>query len=203
MQRRLSSLILVVMFHLLGAAVTFAAEFEPAQLILNARSQIGVTVRYDPSYRQLEYPNGDVPIAGGVCTDVVIRSLRGQKLDLQQLLHEDMRKHFADYPKNWGLKRADANIDHRRVPNLQRYFTRQGWALKLPTAPKHRAIDEFQPGDLVTWMLPGNLPHIGIVSDQTTLFSGRYLVLHNVGRGTQEEDALEAWPQTGHFRVVR
>jgi uncharacterized protein len=183
------------------AQTALAAKFSADQLITSARAQIGVTTRYDASYRKLKYPGGDVPIEGGVCTDVVIRALRGQGVDLQQLVHVDMQKHFDLYPKNWGLKRPDAHIDHRRVPNLQRYFSRRGWALKLPNDAKKRAVDALQPGDLVTWMLPGNLPHIGIVSDQRGFFSGRYLILHNVGRGTQEEDVLEAWPQTGHYRL--
>ena len=177
------------------------AQFSAAQLVSDARGQIGVTTRYDASYQKLDYPNGDVPISGGVCTDVVIRSLRHQGFDLQQLLHEDMRLHFAKYPKLWQLKGPDKNIDHRRVPNLQRYFTKRGWALKLPDSAGARAVDAFMPGDLVTWMLPGNLPHIGIISDKKTFFGGNYLVLHNVGLGTQEEDALASWPQTGHFRV--
>lgn len=177
------------------------AQFSAAVLVSDARSQIGVTTGYDARYQRLDYPNGDVPISAGVCTDVVIRSLRHQGIDLQQLLHEDMRRHFSKYPKLWQLKGPDKNIDHRRVPNLQRYFTRRGWALKLPDNAKALAVDAFMPGDLVTWMLPGNLPHIGIISDQKTFFGSKYLVLHNVGQGTQEENVLTSWPQTGHFRV--
>jgi len=177
------------------------AQFSASVLVSAARSQIGITTGYDPRYQRLDYPNGDVLISSGVCTDVVIRGLRHQNINLQQLVHEDMRAHFAEYPKLWQLKRPDKNIDHRRVPNLQRYFIRQGWALKLPSNKQAHAVDMFMPGDLVTWMLPGNLPHIGIISDKKTFFGNRYLVLHNVGQGTQEEDALGSWPQTGHFRV--
>lgn len=177
------------------------AQFSAAKLVSDTRSQIGVTTRYDASYQKLDYPNGDVAIGGGVCTDVVIRGLRHQGFDLQQLLHVDMRAHFAQYPKLWRLKGPDKNIDHRRVPNLQRYFTRQGWALKLPDSAAARAVDTFMPGDLVTWMLPGNLPHIGIVSDKKAFFGSNYWVLHNVGQGTQEQDVLASWPQIGHFRV--
>ena len=196
------STVAVILSALLSLVSSLAhAQFSAAQLIRDARSQIGVTTRYDASYQRLEYPNGDVPISGGVCTDVVIRALRLQSIDLQRLLHEDMRAHFASYPQRWQLKRPDKNIDHRRVPNLQRYFTRQGWALKLPDRAGARAVDAFQPGDIVTWMLPGNLPHIGIVSDKKTFFTSTYLVLHNVGQGTQEEDALANWPHTGHFRL--
>lgn len=180
-----------------------AASFSTEKLIASARSQIGVTLRYDPSYRQLEYPMGDVPIEFGVCTDVVIRALRGQGIDLQALVHADMRAHFAEYPKNWGLKRTDRNIDHRRVPNLQRYFIRQNWQLKLPTNIKAAAIDALLPGDFVTWMLPGNLPHIGIVSDRFERNSLRRLVIHNVGMGTREEDVLDEWPMTGHYRMPK
>ena len=190
--------IIIIMIALSALA---HAQFSGTQLISAARKQIGVTTGYDARYQRLDYPNGDVPISSGVCTDVVIRGLRHQNIDLQQLVHEDMRAHFAEYPKLWQLKRADKNIDHRRVPNLQNYFTRRGWALKLPVSAQARAADEFVPGDLVTWMLPGNLPHIGIISDKKASGGGNYLVLHNVGQGTQEEDALDSWPQTGHFRV--
>lgn len=179
-----------------------AASFSTEKLIASARSQIGVTLLYDPSYRQLAYPMGDVPIQVGVCTDVVIRALRGQGIDLQALVHADMRAHFAEYPKTWGLKRTDRNIDHRRVPNLQRYFIRQKWQLKLPSDKKAAAIDALQPGDFITWMLPGNLPHIGIVSDRFERSGVRRLVIHNVGMGTQEEDVLESWPMTGHYRAA-
>ncbi len=197
--RHVLAIILIALSNLVASLAQ--AQFSPAQLVRAARSQIGVTTRYDASYQKLDYPNGDVAIGGGVCTDVLIRALRLQSIDLQRLLHEDMRAHFADYPKLWQLKRPDKNIDHRRVPNLQRYFTRQGWTLKLPDSARAQAVDAFLPGDIVTWMLPGNLPHIGIISDKKTFFTSTYLVLHNVGLGTQEEDALANWPQTGHFRV--
>ncbi len=190
-----------IILMLLALSALAHAQFSAIQLIGAAREQIGVTTGYDARYQRLDYPNGDVPITSGVCTDVVIRGLRHQNIDLQQLVHEDMRAHFSEYPKLWQLKSPDKNIDHRRVPNLQRYFTRRGWALKLPVSAHARAVDRFTPGDLVTWMLPGNLPHIGIISDKKTSAGGDYLVLHNVGQGTQEEDALESWPQTGHFRV--
>ncbi len=193
--------VLTIMLSSLALPSLALAQFSAAKLVGDARSQIGVTTGYDARYQRLDYPNGDVAIKSGVCTDVVIRALRQQGINLQQLLHEDMRAHFADYPTLWQLKRPDKNIDHRRVPNLQRYFTRRGWALKLPTSNQARAVDAFTPGDLVTWMLPGNLPHIGIVSDQKVPTGGNYLVLHNVGLGTQEEDVLAAWQQTGHFRV--
>lgn len=58
-------------------------------------------------------------------------------MDLQRLVHEDMKAHFAAYPQHWGLTRTDRNIDHRRVPNLRRYFKRRGYALPAPpTTPK-------------------------------------------------------------------
>ena len=194
--------VLGLIFLLLHAAGASAqSRFSPELAVQAARAQIGVTLAYDPSYQRLDYPGGDVPLAGGVCTDVVIRALRGQGIDLQRLVHEDMRAHFSTYPANWGLKRADRNIDHRRVPNLQRYFQRMGWALPLPKSQTAVAA-ELQPGDLLSWMLPGNLPHIGMVSDQRTARGQRYLILHNVGAGTREEDVLLAWPLTGHYRIV-
>ena len=154
-----------------------------------ARSQIGRTVRYDPAYTALDYPMGDVPIAKGVCTDVVIRALRQQSIDLQQLVHQDMKANFPAYPNRWGLKRPDPNIDHRRVPNLEVYFTRHGWAVQ----------DGYRAGDIVTWRLAGSgLPHIGIVSDRKQ--GDTPLIIHNIGAGTREEDILFHHEIVGHFR---
>lgn len=176
-----------------------AAPLAPAShgiaLVAAARKQIGVTVGYDPAYVRLRYPGGDVPASRGVCTDVVIRALRTRNIDLQQRVHEDMRAHFAKYPKKWGLRGPDSNIDHRRVPNLQTWFDRQDWSVPITS----RAAD-YRAGDLVTWMLPGNLPHIGIVSDRRTMIGGTPLILHNIGRGTREEDILFDHPITGHYR---
>lgn len=168
------------------------AAFSPQKLVEDARSQIGVTRYYDAAYTKLDYPLGDVPKVKGVCTDVVIRALREQKLDLQQLIHEDMRQNFARYPKKWGLKSTDRNIDHRRVPNIATYFTRKGYAVS----------GEFLAGDVVTWDLGKGQTHIGIVSDRKTA-AGVPLIIHNIGRGTQEEDILHRFKLTGHFRLPK
>lgn len=159
-----------------------------------ARQQVGVTVEYDPAYVSLDYPGGDVPQDRGVCTDVVIRALRLLHLDLQQAVHEDMKAHFSAYPQLWGLKRPDKNIDHRRVPNLQTYFTRRGWKLPVSKNPA-----DYRPGDLVTCIVAGKLPHIMVVSDRRAE-DGTPLIIHNIGSGTQEEDCLFAFPLTGHYR---
>lgn len=159
-----------------------------------AREQIGVTVGYDPAYRQLAYPGGDVDQSTGVCTDVVIRAFRALGDDLQVRVHEDMRRHFDAYPKLWGLHSTDRNIDHRRVPNLQTFFTRHGRKLAI----SNRAVD-FEPGDIVTWRLSNGLPHIGLVSDRRN-HEGVPLILHNIGAGAQEQDLLFAFEITGHYR---
>jgi uncharacterized protein len=162
--------------------------------VASARAQIGVTVHYDPTYVRLAYPGGDVPADRGVCTDVVIRAFRTQGLDLQRQLHEDMQAHFAQYPRYCGLRGPDPNIDHRRVPNLQRWFERRRWQLDISNdAAAYRA------GDLVTWDLGGNVPHIGIVSERKTMF-GTPLVIHNIGDGTREENILFDYRITGHYR---
>jgi uncharacterized protein len=155
-------------------------------------------VQYNGAYFIIPYPNGDVPAQYGVCTDVVIRSYRSVNVDLQQLVHEDMVKHFNSYPskKMWGLNHTDKNIDHRRVPNLQIFFTRHGQS--LPTATNAKL---YLPGDLVTWLLPGNLPHIGIVSNKVAS-SGNPMIVHNIGRGPQLEDKLFDFPITGHYRYA-
>jgi uncharacterized protein YijF (DUF1287 family) len=168
-----------------------------AGIVQAAREQIGKTVAYDPSYRALDFPGGDVPMEAGVCTDVVIRALRvSLGMDLQKLVNEEMRQAFAEYPNNWGLKKPDRNIDHRRVPNLQTYFKRKGWA--LPAAKDAKA---YQPGDLVTCIVPPNLPHIMVVSDRVNPL-GQPLIIHNIGSGTREEDRLFEFKITGHYRIV-
>jgi len=180
----------------LALAGPVLAGSEPSRLALAAREQVGVTVTYDPSYVALEFPGGDVPRDRGVCTDVVIRALRDAwGIDLQLAVNRDMKADFAAYPALWGLSRPDRNIDHRRVPNLQALLSRIGAELPLTEDPV-----PYLPGDIVTWMLPGNLPHIGIVSDQRAA-DGTPLVLHNIGSGAREEDILFAFPMTGHYRI--
>lgn len=169
----------------------------PARLVAAAEAQIGVTVTYDAAYARLAYPGGDVPRDRGVCTDVVIRAYRDAfGIDLQRLVHEDMKANFARYPRAWGLSRPDPNIDHRRVPNLQAFFRRQGRALPADAAPSG-----FAEGDLVTQMLPGNLPHIAIVTGRAG-GSGAPLVVHNIGGGARREDRLLDFPVTGRYRFI-
>ena len=166
-------------------------------IVRAARSQIGKTTSYDPSYVGLSYPGGDVPLEKGVCTDVVIRALRGAvNLDLQKLVHEDMKIEFAAYPDIWGLTKPDPNIDHRRVPNLKTYFNRRGFSL-----PVTRLADDYLGGDLVTCIVGRNLAHIMIVSDKKAS-DGVPFVIHNIGSGTKEEDRLFEFPITGHYRVT-
>lgn len=165
------------------------------RLVAAARRQVGVTLRYDPAYTVLAFPNGDVDRVKGVCTDVVIRAFRDAfALDLQALVNADMRANFGAYPKNWGLGRPDRNIDHRRVPNLATFWRRQKAAV-----PVTDVAADWRPGDIFTQMVGGRLPHTGIVSDRKNT-TGTPLVIHNIGGGTREEDALFAHPLTGHFR---
>jgi len=154
-----------------------------AKIAQAAIAQVGVTTIYDSSYAQLRYPGGDVPKNRGVCADVIVRAFRDIGVDLQVALHEDMRDHFAAYPRMWGLRSPDANIDHRRVPNLMKYFDRRGKGVS----------GDFQAGDVVAWRLPNGLYHIGIVSAPDR-------VVHNIGYGAQNEDVLHAWKIIGHYR---
>lgn len=155
-------------------------------------------VRYDPTYFVIKYPGGDVPSEVGVCTDEVIRSYRALDVDLQQLVHEDMKSNFALYPRKWGLKKPDTNIDHRRVPNLMVFFERQGAA--------HPVTDDardYKPGDVVTWDLSGGLTHIGIVvAVPSEADEQRLQIVHNIGAGPKMEDVLFNWKITGHYRFT-
>ncbi|WP_373684588.1 DUF1287 domain-containing protein [Acinetobacter sp. YH12057] len=166
--------------------------FNATQMVTDARSQIGKTLYYDPAYTALRYPMGDVPLIKGVCTDVIIRALRQQGIDLQQAIHEDMKANFKQYPQKWGLKSTDKNIDHRRVPNIQTWMQRQGYVIK---------DKQYLAGDIVTWDLGRGLVHIGVVSDRKVKASDVPLIIHNIGEGTQEEDILHAYQITGHYRV--
>jgi uncharacterized protein len=183
---------LLVLLVLTAASAAFA---DPPKLVNAARLQTLSAAVYDGSYARVGYPMGDVPANRGVCTDLVIRAYRAIGIDLQVLVHEDMRAHFDLYPRLWGLRQPDRNIDHRRVPNLQRFLERA--EAKIRTT---QAATAYLPGDLVTWMLPGNLPHIGIVSDRRATGSGNPLIIHNIGAGPAEEDMLFAYPITGHYR---
>ena len=167
-----------------------------SRLIAAALEQTTRHVVYDGSYRRIAYPGGDVPPNIGVCTDVVIRAYRAVGLDLQERVHLDMKQAFAAYPRTWGMKAPDPNIDHRRVPNLQVFFRRAGAELTV----SDRAAD-YVAGDLVSWRLPGNLPHIGIVSDRRSA-AARPLIVHNIGRGPELEDMLFGFPITGHYRYL-
>ncbi len=165
-------------------------------LVAAARAQIGVTVAYDPAYESIPYPMGDVDRSKGVCTDVVIRAYRDALgIDLQALVHEDMRAAFAAYPKTWGLRRPDPNIDHRRVGNLRVFFARNGEAFAPSEAP-----GDYAPGDLVAQIVPPNLPHVAIVSDRTAADGLTPLILHNIGDGTREEDRLFEFEIVGRYR---
>jgi uncharacterized protein YijF (DUF1287 family) len=167
----------------------------PRQLVAAALERTAHRVIYDGRYRALAYPGGDVPDSLGVCTDVIVRSYRAVGIDLQERIHLDMTADFAAYPPLWGLTRPDPSIDHRRVPNLQVFFRRHGTALPPSDDP-----DAYRPGDIVTWLLPGNLPHIGLVADRRTPEGARPLIVHNIGRGPRLEDALFTYPITGHYR---
>lgn len=176
------------------AAPALTASPRAARLIGMARRQVGLTLTYDSAYTQLAFPNGDVTREKGVCTDVVVRAYRDAfAMDLQALVNADMRAAFAAYPKKWGLRAPDRNIDHRRVPNLRTWFARHRAELPIPTDGWG-----WQPGDIFTSIVGGTGTHIGIVSDRRGARSP--LIIHNIGGGAQEEDALLAWPITGRYR---
>ncbi len=173
----------------ISTSASFALKLSAAALNLTNDK-----VAYDPAYFSIQYPNGDVPADKGVCTDVVIRAYRKLGIDLQKAVHEDMAANFNIYPKIWGLKKTDTNIDHRRVPNLMTFFSRHG--NKKPIS-QNKA--DYQPGDIVTWNLEGNLTHIGIVVNKLSDDKQRFLIVHNIGRGQELSDCLFEFAMTGHY----
>jgi uncharacterized protein YijF (DUF1287 family) len=200
---RLAFLALLLAF----CATTSWAQTRPAEtraqqeflkrLVAAAMERTHHVVRYDGAYVQIPYPGGDVPADTGVCRDEIIRSYRAVGVDLQKEVHEDMEQNFSLYPRKWRWlsARTDSNIDHRRVPNLMTFFSRKGDALPITSEGR-----DYFPGDLVTWDLGGGVPHIGMVIDQKSLTSGRFLIVHNIGQGPKMEDVLFHWKITGHYR---
>lgn len=168
------------------------------KLIEGAREQSGVTVNYDPAYVAISYPNGDVPIETGVCSDVLVRAFRKAGVDLQKEVHEDMLRAWSEYPKTWGASRPDTNIDHRRVLNLMKYFERKGKSVAITDQR-----DDYKPGDIVSWNLTTGVPHIGIVVNEWSNESNGYLIAHNIGSGAKIEDVLFNWKITGHYRYFK
>lgn len=159
-----------------------------------AISIIDPNVKYTPDYVSIKYPNGDVPAKTGVCTDVVIRAYRKLNIDLQKEVHEDMKANFSKYPKTWGLKTTDKNIDHRRVPNLEVFFARKGKKLEVT-----QNASDYKTGEIVTWMINGKLPHIGIITNKKSRDGKRPLIVHNVGGGQVLEDCLFSYEIVGHY----
>jgi len=146
---------------------------------------------YDPAYYKISYPNGDVP-SGGACTDVIIRVLRENGMDLQQLIHEDMLAHFDEYPHKWGLTAPDANIDHRRVPNIMKYFERMGYS-----KPTTYNLNDYKPGDIITWMLSPGTTHIGIYLENGDVY-------HNMGPQARiDRNFLFEHQIIGHYNIKK
>ncbi|MCX7550123.1 DUF1287 domain-containing protein [Xanthomarina sp. F2636L] len=185
--------LLIIVFFCFNLCFT-QTEIEKIELSDSALELTAQEVTYDPSYFSIAYPNGDVPKDKGVCTDVVIRAYRKIGIDLQKNVHEDMKANFSVYPKIWGLKTTDKNIDHRRVPNLMTYFKRKGIEKSISDNPK-----DYLPGDIVCWSLGGALTHIGIVVNKKSKDGKRNLIVHNIGSGQVLEDCLFDFKIIGHY----
>jgi uncharacterized protein len=181
-----------LLFAVVSITATPVVAGDGAAIAAAALAQVGVTRHYDPAYVRLGYPGGDVPPDRGVCTDAVVRAFRGIGVDLQVAVHDDMLRNFSVYPQLWGLRSPDRNIDHRRVPNLMTYLQRRGKAV-----PREAA---YEPGDVVAWRLPGGRLHIGIVSAVRNGRDSDYLLVHNIGYGTHNEDVLREFQIIGHYR---
>ncbi|MDF2934115.1 MAG: hypothetical protein K0R36_3446 [Chryseobacterium sp.] len=192
--RKYFSIILFLFFVFTANAQNqFAQKLSDAALSLTKDK-----VTYDPAYYSIKYPNGDIAADKGVCTDVIIRAYRKLGIDLQKEVHEDMKKNFSKYPKKFGLKKPDTNIDHRRVPNLMVFFAKFGKSKSIENNPSL-----YVPGDIVTWLLPGNLTHIGIVVNKKSADGKRYLIVHNIGGGQVIEDCLFKFTITGHYQYPK
>lgn len=175
---------------------SFGAKFAKAALM---RTESEVV--YDLTYRVIDFPNGDIPADRGKAEDVIVRSYRALGTDLQLLINDDMTQHFREYPRYWGLSETDPNVDHRRTPNLQRFFVRHGESLVTSNSAEDYAF-----GDVVVWHLPENQPqrasHIGIIVPGPGKLSGEKWIVHNNGSGPKWENELFSYPIIGHYRFV-
>lgn len=189
MKKFVASICLVCTISIVYAQKDFESKLSTAAISLTKTKVV-----YDPTYYKIPYPNGDVPADKGVCTDVVIRAYRLLGIDLQKLIHEDMAKNFSKYPKKWGRKTTDTNIDHRRVPNQMMFFSRFGKTKAISNSPV-----DYTPGDIVTWDLGRGLTHVGIVINQKSSDNTRYLIVHNIGYGQEISDCLFSYKITGHY----
>lgn len=186
----------LLLFLCLGIQLGFAQTVTKQISLSDAALELTKdNVTYDPSYFSIDYPNGDVPSDKGVCTDVIIRAYRKLGIDLQKNVHLDMRANFNVYPKLWGLKTTDKNIDHRRVPNLMTYFKRKGEEKSTSTKAK-----DYVAGDIVCWNLGGATTHIGIVVNKKSKDGKRNLIVHNIGGGQVVQDCLFSFKIIGHYR---
>ncbi len=165
------------------------------QFLEAAIEQSKITTGYDPAWVKIDYPNGDVAPETGVCSDVVVRAFRKTGIDLQKEVHEDMVQAWAEYPKRWGARGTDRNIDHRRVLNLMTFLRREGKSLPVTD---NRA--DYLPGDVVAWELSDGIEHIGILTNHSADSTGHYLIVHNIGAGARVEDVLMSWKIIGHYR---
>lgn len=190
MKSMLLTTLCFISISFIAAQTSFYDQLSDAALELTKHK-----VMYDPAYRMISYPNGDVPADRGVCTDVIIRAYRSLNIDLQKEVHEDMIANFEKYPKIWGLTHTDKNIDHRRVPNLMTFFTRHGKVIQITSNPK-----DYSPGDIVCWNLGGSVTHIGIVVSKKSPDGKRNLIVHNIGGGQVIEDCLFIYKIIGHYR---
>jgi uncharacterized protein YijF (DUF1287 family) len=176
-------------FQLVLGEIDFYEKLSMAALSLTHDKVV-----YDPSYYTINYPNGDIPKDKGVCTDVVIRAYRKVGIDLQKEVHEDMKKHFSKYPKNWGLSHTDKNIDHRRVPNLMVFFSRFG-----KVKPNSTFSTDYQKGDVVCWDLGRGIYHIGMVVNKFSSGDKNLMVVHNIGGGQVLDNCLFRFKIIGHY----
>jgi len=186
---------IILIILIIISSLTYGQEVGVKSLSDAALELTRQKVTYDPSYFSINYPNGDIPSDKGVCTDVIIRAFRKTEIDLQKEVHEDMKSNFNLYPKNWGLKTTDKNIDHRRVPNLMKFFERKGTVKVKSTNPS-----DYKPGDIICWNLSGGITHIGIVVDRKSSDKKRYLIVHNIGAGQVLEDCIFDFRIIGHYR---
>lgn len=194
---------------LMAAANAAGQNFRAGNLDIKAAcyNRVDSSIVYDPSYRTIGYPMGDVPANVGVCTDAVIRVLRDCHIDLQEKMNIAIKSDNRDNGgRRYHIKKPNTSIDHRRVWNLKKMF--DNWAgytgegtccsFIVHGIPTEGMYGEgfYPPGTMVIYeMWPGQ-GHIGIVID-----SEQNLIFHQVGYGQVIDASLHSWKIVGAYLI--
>jgi len=151
------------------------------------------------------YPGGDPPEDLAISTDIVARAFMEAGFDLRELVYEDIKENFNEYPlkKIWGQTVCDPDIDYRRIQNLEVFFKRNAKQMDVMFNVSDRSLEQWLPGDIVFFDMDrdGYTDNVGIISDSTTRDGIPKVIYNYIDPGyTVEKNILKDNIITGHYR---